>query len=196
MFMSEEQKRNNEVKSSNAPPAAAMPSTNSTVVGQAKRDANAAKCTNQNAVSNKKQKKSTDVFSITGLKYAEAKATTADKVTLLREPENKYDANAVKVVNGYGQLIGRIEKSKAAVLSPKMKKLEEEYHKQQLKLLVEGTIQNAGDGWQQLVEVEFKKIPTKTIAANSTAKPRAKSAVAARIIPNPYAKSVSTGANK
>ena len=146
-------------------------------------------------MSNKKLKKSTDVFSITGLKYAEAKATTGDKVTLLREPENTYDTNAVKVVNGYGQLIGRIEKSKAAVLSPKMKKLEEEYHKQQLKLLVEGTIQNAGDGWQQLVEVEFKKIPTKPIAA-STSKPRAKSAVAARIIPNPYAKSASTGASK
>lgn len=193
--MSEEQKRNNEVKSSNAPPAAAMPSsTNSTALGQAKRDANATECTNQNAVSNKKQKKSTDVFSITGLKYAEAKATPGGKVTLLREPENTYDANAVKVVNCYGQLIGRIEKSMAAVLSPKMKKLEEEYHKQQLKLLVEGTIQNAGDGWQQLVEVEFKKIPTKTVA--STAKPRAKSAVATKLVPNPYAKSASTGGSK
>eukprot|EP00986_Skeletonema_menzelii_P013656 scaffold8138_cov188-Skeletonema_menzelii.AAC.1 len=150
-----------------------------------KRNANAADCTDQNTVA-KKQKKSGDVFSITGLKYAEASATTGDKVTLRREPENMYDANAVKVLNGYGQLIGRIDKSKAAILSPKMKKLEEECHKQQLKMVVEGTIASAGDGYQQLVEVVFKKIPMKTIA--STAKPSAKSATA-RIIPNPYAKS-------
>ena len=49
----------------------------------------------------KKQKKSVDLFSITGLKYAEAKATIGEKITLLREPENKYDANALKVMNGY-----------------------------------------------------------------------------------------------
>ena len=67
-------------------------------------------------------------------------------------------------------MIGRIEKSKAAVLSPKMKKLEEEWRTQQLKMFAEGTIASAGDGYQQLVEVLFKKIPI----AN-TANPYAKS---------------------
>lgn len=124
-----------------------------------KRDADAAECSDQNG--HKKQRKSVDVFSITGLKYAEASATIGEKVTLLREPENKYDANAVKVVNGYGQMVGRIEKSKAAVLSPKMKKLEEDCHTKQLKLSAEGTIASVGDGYQQLVEVVFNKIPLK-----------------------------------
>ena len=90
----------------------------------------------------------------------------------------------------YGRLIGRIDKMKAAVLSPKMKELQEEYHKQQFKMVVEGTITSAGDGFHQMVEVEFKKIPMpKPIA--STAKPKAKSAPA-RIIPNPYAKPATT----
>ena len=67
-----------------------------------------------------------------------------------------------------------------------MKKLAEDCLKQQFKLVVEGTITSAGDGFRQMVEVEFKKIPMpKPIV--STAKPKAKSAPA-RIIPNPYAK--------
>eukprot|EP00985_Skeletonema_marinoi_P014376 scaffold7278_cov147-Skeletonema_marinoi.AAC.5 len=111
-----------------------------------------------------------DVFSITGLKYGEAKG---EKVTLLREPENEYDANAVKVVNGYRQLVGRIEKDKAATLSSKMKHMQEDYHSQNFKLFSEGTIVSAGDDYQQLVKVDFKKIPTKPNAA----------------IINPYAKS-------
>ena len=150
-----------------------------------KREANAAECTDQNAAA-KKQKKSDDIYSITGLQYAEAKAAKGDKVTLKREPENVYDANAVKVMDRYGRLIGRIDKMKAAVLSPKMKELQEEYHKQQVKMVVEGTITSAGDGFQQMVEVEFKKIPMPKPVVST--KPKAKSAPA-RIIPNPYAKS-------
>ena len=114
-----------------------------------------------------------DVFSITGLKYGEAKASCGEKVTLLREPENEYDANAVKVVNGYRQIVGRIEKDKAATLSSKMKHMQEDYHSQNFKLFAEGTIVSAGDDYQQLVKVDFKKIPTKPNMA----------------IINPYAKS-------
>ena len=52
-------------------------------------------------------------------------------------------------------------------------------------MIVEGTITSAGDGFQQMVEIEFKKIPIEPIAG---IKPKAKTAPA-RIIPNPYAKS-------
>ncbi len=115
-----------------------------------------------------------DVFSITGLKYGEANAVCGEKVTLLREPENQYDANAVKVVNGYRQLIGRIEKEKAATLSPQMKKMQEDFQSQHCKLFAEGTIVSVGDDYQQLVKVEFKKIPTKS--STTVINPYAKSA--------------------
>eukprot|EP00984_Skeletonema_dohrnii_P027713 scaffold17343_cov93-Skeletonema_dohrnii-CCMP3373.AAC.1 len=126
-----------------------------------------------------------DVYSIIGLKYAEATAAQGEKVTLLREPENvsvqqmfnklpflstslliqaitpfqKHDPNAVKVVNGSGQLIGHIAKDKAAILSPKIKEIQEDLQSRNLKkLFVEGTIISVSDGYQQSVKVEFKQI--------------------------------------
>ncbi|KAK1746378.1 tyrosyl-DNA phosphodiesterase 2 [Skeletonema marinoi] len=99
-----------------------------------------------------------DVYSIIGLKYSEAIATQGENVTLLREPENKHDPNAVKVVNSSGQLIGHIAKDKAAILSPKIKEMQEDLQSQNLKLVVEGTIISVSDGYQQSVKVEFKEI--------------------------------------
>mmetsp|Transcript_4747 Transcript_4747/g.7075 ORF Transcript_4747/g.7075 Transcript_4747/m.7075 type:complete len:199 (-) Transcript_4747:73-669(-) len=100
-----------------------------------------------------------DVYSIIGLKYAEAIAAQGEKVTLLREPENKHDPNAVKVVNGSGQLIGHIAKDKAATLSPRIKEMQEDLQSQNLKkLVVEGTIISVSDGYQQSVKVEIKEI--------------------------------------
>eukprot|EP00985_Skeletonema_marinoi_P026319 scaffold20315_cov87-Skeletonema_marinoi.AAC.2 len=114
----------------------------------------------------KKDSDKKDVYSIIGLKYSEATATQGGKVTLLREPENKYDPNAVKVVNGSGQLIGHIAKDKAAILSPKIKEMQEDLQSQNLKkLVVEGTIISVSDGYQQSVQVEFKEISNETCDA-------------------------------
>eukprot|EP00984_Skeletonema_dohrnii_P020347 scaffold9889_cov96-Skeletonema_dohrnii-CCMP3373.AAC.1 len=100
-----------------------------------------------------------------GLKYAEATAAQGEKVTLLREPDNKYDPNAVRVVNGSGQQIGHVAKDKAAILSPKIKEMQEELHSQNMKLVVEGTIISVSDGYQQSVQVEFKEISNETCDA-------------------------------
>ncbi|KAK1746351.1 5'-tyrosyl DNA phosphodiesterase [Skeletonema marinoi] len=110
--------------------------------------------------------KNEDMFSITGLKYAKATAAQGEKVTLLREPENKHDPNAVKVVNGSGQLIGHIVKDKAAILSPRIKEMQEDLQSQNLKkLVVEGTIISVSDGYQQSFKVEFKEISNETCDA-------------------------------
>eukprot|EP00985_Skeletonema_marinoi_P033175 scaffold40665_cov197-Skeletonema_marinoi.AAC.1 len=106
-----------------------------------------------------------DVYSIIGLKYAEATAVQGEKVTLLREPENKHDFNAVKVVDSSGKLIGHIAKGKAATLSPRIKEMQEDLQSQNLKLVVEGTIISVSDGYQQSVKVEFKQI---SVEANDT----------------------------
>ncbi|KAL7499965.1 hypothetical protein ACHAWT_010906 [Skeletonema menzelii] len=124
-----------------------------------------------------------DVYPITGLKFAEATVVQSEKVTLLREPENvsvpqmanewhsfyvfaylsyslfqKYDSNAVKVVNGSGKLIGHITKERAAILSLKMKKMQEDLASRNLKLIVEGTISGVSDCYRQSVKVEFREI--------------------------------------
>jgi len=90
-----------------------------------------------------------DVYPITGLKYAEATAVQGEKVTLLREPENKFDSNAVKVVNIAGKLIGHIAKDKSAILASKMKEMHED--------IVKGTIFSVSDGYLQSVKVEFRE---------------------------------------
>jgi len=72
-------------------------------------------------------------------------------------PFQKYDPNAVKVVNSSGQLIGHIAKDKAATLSPRIKEMQEDMQSQNLKkLVVEGTIISVSDGY--CVKVEFKEI--------------------------------------
>jgi len=69
-------------------------------------------------------------------------------------------------VNSSGQLIGHIAKDKAAILSPKIKEMQEDLQSQNLKkLVVEGTIISVSDGYQQSVQVEFKQI---SVEANDT----------------------------
>ena len=62
-------------------------------------------------------------------------------------------------MNSSGQLIGHIAKDKAAILSPKIKEMQEDLQSQNLKkLVVEGIIISVSDGYQQSVKVEFKEI--------------------------------------
>ena len=74
----------------------------------------------------------------------------------------KYDSSAVKVVNGSGKLIGHIAKERAAILSPKMKVMQEDLTSRNLKLIVEGTISSVSDGYRQSVKVEFREISNET----------------------------------
>lgn len=69
----------------------------------------------------------------------------------------KYDSNAVKVVNVPGKLVGHIAKDKAAILSSKLKEMQEDLKPQNLELIVEGTIFSVSDGYRQSVKVEFRE---------------------------------------
>lgn len=70
----------------------------------------------------------------------------------------KHDSNAVKVVNSSGKLVGHIAKEKAAILSPRMKEMQEDLTSKNLELIVEGTITSVSDGYRQSVKVEFKEV--------------------------------------
>lgn len=98
------------------------------------------------------------VFTIAGLKYYEVRATSGERVSLIREPENKYDPNAIKVVNSSQQIIGHIKATTAALES---KIWDSQNAALKLKgecLVAKGTILGDGNEWDQLVKVEFKRI--------------------------------------
>ena len=133
----------------------------------------------------KEEKKKPAPLSIVGLKYAQASAVVGEKVTLVREPDNvssltwdnsttsycaiylsheycmyllsqnlqKYDPNAVKVVNKFNQQVGHIKKEHAAGLA-------KSWDNSTTELVAEGTIVNAGNGWEQSVDVTFRAANT------------------------------------
>ena len=105
--------------------------------------------------------KTTDdkVLTIVGLKYAQASADFGEKVTLAREPANKYDSNALKVVNASNRTIGHIKKDDAAPISAAMDKFNAVKGQT---MIAEGEIISAGDGYQQSVQITLKKIVAKT----------------------------------
>lgn len=69
----------------------------------------------------------------------------------------KHDSNAVKVVNVSGKLVGHIAKDKAAILSSKLKEMQEDSKSQNSGLILEGTIFSVSDGFWQSVKVDFKE---------------------------------------
>mmetsp|Transcript_31361 Transcript_31361/g.66013 ORF Transcript_31361/g.66013 Transcript_31361/m.66013 type:complete len:306 (+) Transcript_31361:79-996(+) len=109
----------------------------------------------------KKAKKPNPPLTIVGLKYAEARAEYGETVTLVREPENKYDPNAIKVINSSKRQIGHIKKEHATPLSKALDQINSDLPKGQ-SVLAAGTILDAGDGYQQLVQVVYKKMVAKT----------------------------------
>jgi HIRAN domain/SNF2-related domain len=59
-------------------------------------------------------------FTSTGIRYYRGVAHPGEYVTLVREPSNPYDRNAIRVDNMRGEKVGHIKRELAAVLSPVM----------------------------------------------------------------------------
>ncbi|KAG9454866.1 hypothetical protein H6P81_007770 [Aristolochia fimbriata] len=58
------------------------------------------------------------IVNIVGLKYYSGRISGREMVALVREPLNRYDPNAIKVLNTRTVQVGHIERSAAAVLAP------------------------------------------------------------------------------
>ncbi len=56
---------------------------------------------------------------LTGLEYAPVQVNTGEKLMLEREPENRHDSNAIKVMNGSGR-IGYLNRQDSIWLAPLM----------------------------------------------------------------------------
>lgn len=68
-------------------------------------------------------------------------------VSLVRQPENPYDRNAIQVLNMQGQQVGHIKKQAAAVLSPLLQKWPH--------LKADGTIPRPGSQWDLPLQISF-----------------------------------------
>ena len=54
---------------------------------------------------------------VVGIRYYNGKVNDQEMVSLHREPKNKYDKNALRVDNVFGQQVGHIKREQAAVLA-------------------------------------------------------------------------------
>ncbi|XP_038045118.1 helicase-like transcription factor, partial [Patiria miniata] len=55
---------------------------------------------------------------IVGIQYYKGEVNNNEMVAMVREPENNYDPNAIKVVNIWGQQVGHIKREMASALAP------------------------------------------------------------------------------
>ena len=60
-----------------------------------------------------------------GVQYYNGRVGKNERVQLVRDPHNKYDKNAIKVCNTYGQQIGHIKREVASTLAQLMDKNQE-----------------------------------------------------------------------
>lgn len=89
-------------------------------------------------------------LTITGLKYGQVCAYRNQNVLLARDPNNKYDANAVKVTNLDGKSIGHIKKEQAKRLSSILNNLD-------MNVVAECTVIDDGDGYTQKLICVFRQ---------------------------------------
>ncbi|KAF2134281.1 hypothetical protein P153DRAFT_307360 [Dothidotthia symphoricarpi CBS 119687] len=83
---------------------------------------------------------------IVGVRYYDGYATVGEMVICRREPHNKYDANAIQVLNVQGQQIGHIPKTVASKLAKYM---------DQRSLLIEAQITGPKGAFDCPVELKF-----------------------------------------
>lgn len=70
------------------------------------------------------------VFKVAGVSFHKQKVeslTEGDILTLERDPENKYDSNAVKILNPEGEMIGFVPKEFNSAIVRKFKKVSTVY---------------------------------------------------------------------
>ena len=87
---------------------------------------------------------------VVGIRYYKGKAHPGEYVTLVREPNNGFDANAVRVDNLAGQMVGHIKRGLAGALAPI---LDQNIAK------LDGTIPSPGDRGKIPIRIEFR-VPT------------------------------------
>ncbi|KAL1954664.1 hypothetical protein VTO42DRAFT_816 [Malbranchea cinnamomea] len=83
---------------------------------------------------------------IVGVRYYRGRVTVGECVTLIREPSNPYDRNAIRVVNVMGDTIGHIPRTQAARIAPYM---------DSKTLLVEGTLTGEKGVYDCPVDLKF-----------------------------------------
>ncbi|CAB9507222.1 regulator of chromatin subfamily A member 3-like 1 [Seminavis robusta] len=99
---------------------------------------------------------------IVGIRYYKGTAHAGEYVSLVREPDNPYDANAIRVDNMAGDKVGHLKRQQAAILAPWMDRAGEHA------LSVEGTIPHQGNSFNMPVTVELiTHAPEKELAAHA-----------------------------
>jgi SWI/SNF-related matrix-associated actin-dependent regulator of chromatin subfamily A3 len=86
---------------------------------------------------------------IVGIRYYNGTAHAGEYVSLEREPDNPYDANAIRVDNLEGEKVGHIKATEAKVLARWMDRSERQ------SFSVEGTIPYGGNAYTMPVKIEF-----------------------------------------
>ena len=88
--------------------------------------------------------------SVVGIRCYDGEAHPGEYVELVREPNNPYDSNAVRVDNLSGQKVGHIQRELAAALAPIV---------DQNIAKLDGTIPSRGNRWKIPICIEFR-VPT------------------------------------
>eukprot|EP00956_Cyclotella_meneghiniana_P025829 scaffold54682_cov69-Cyclotella_meneghiniana.AAC.9 len=88
-------------------------------------------------------------YQIVGIRYYSGVAHPGEFVTLVREPNNPYDRNAIRVDNLRREKVGHIKATMAKMLAPLMDA------SARLGVLVEGTIPRNGNAYNLPLQLEF-----------------------------------------
>jgi SWI/SNF-related matrix-associated actin-dependent regulator of chromatin subfamily A3 len=91
-------------------------------------------------------------FKIVGIRYYPGQVHQGEFVSLVREPQNPYDRNAVRIENMHGVKVGHVKKQQAAVIAPI---IDSPLFKD---LKLEGTIPGQGNQWEIPVEISFYSV--------------------------------------
>ena len=103
----------------------------------------------------------TAVYQCVGIRYYQGVAHPGEFVTLVREPNNPYDRNAIRVDNMHGQKVGHVNKEAAAKLSRLL-------DNSRLPLTCEASIPSRGDQWKLPLLIEFYSVSPSEAEIRST----------------------------
>mmetsp|Transcript_12803 Transcript_12803/g.15672 ORF Transcript_12803/g.15672 Transcript_12803/m.15672 type:complete len:1060 (+) Transcript_12803:80-3259(+) len=121
-------------------------------------------------------------FQLVGIRYYTGTAHPGEFVTLVREPENPYDRNAIKVNNMHGEKVGHINKASAAKLSPLLARHSSSNNNNngnggnmagQIQIRVDGIIPRRGSAYALPLKVDFYNVyansDSATVAGSNSA---------------------------
>ncbi|KAL9184392.1 hypothetical protein ACHAXT_002478 [Thalassiosira profunda] len=102
-------------------------------------------------------------YQIVGIRYYNGVAHPGEFVTLVREPSNPYDRNAIRVDNLHGQKVGHIKATMAKHLAPVMD------DSSRLGVRLEGTIPRRGSAYNLPLVLDFYSTDPSEETARTTA---------------------------